>query len=357
MPRMTDAAAAVASFALWAAAGQAAAADFDIDKVVHAIRAPKPDLVLLSAHGGLWRAAPPNSVQAIDAAVKAGLESVEVDVRLSGSGTPWLLQDQVLDRLTTRTGYLSAWRDDAIRLLVLADGRKSGGARLDTFEDALDYYAAKMTVADGRLGGFVLVADLKRAGEADPNAAKVSAYEALKASCGVLAAKARATGKPLGRGVIFKLDGGELPAPGDLEADLTAAGCFDDLRLMIVLPLEPEAARALREYYDKPYAVAFAPLITSVGQEPLASWIRQLQADGRSVPGLVAGNEYPEGAAGPDGLCCASRNTDPGQGRPDYSGSFLFHLQVGANWLTADDAPFLDDYLAARGQRDLDRIR
>lgn len=357
MPRIRDAAAWVVGAALWAVAGPASAADFDIDKVVQAIRAPKPGLVLLSARQGLWGEAAPNTVQAIDAAVQAGLESVQVDVRLNGSGTPWLLRDYVLDRLTDRTGYLSAWRDASLRLLVFAHGSTGGAGRLSTFEEALDYYARRMTVSDGRLGGFVLVADMKGAAPSDPSASKVSAYEALKASCRLLAAKARDTGKPLGRGVIFKLDGEDLPAPSDLEADLAEAGCFDDLRLMIDLPLKPEAARAFREYYGKPYAAAFAPAIEYVGQPPLDAWIHQLQSDGRTVPGLVGGNEYPEGVAGPDGLCCGYRNTDPDRGRPDYSGSFLFHLQLGANWLIADDAPFLNEYLAARGLRDLARIR
>lgn len=351
---------------LWSST--AAAAEFDVEKVVAAARSPKPDLVLLSAHRGLWRDAPENTITAMDAAVRAGFESVEIDVRLNGSGTPWLMHDFVLDRLTTATGYLSSWQDEALSELVRLRQRDGTVTELglNTFAEALDYYASEMTVEDGRVGGFMLVVDLKSPASSDPNGANTSAYAALKASCRVLADKIASTGKPLGDGVIFKLKAREIPtAPEVLEADLKAAGCFDDLLLMAVLHPDPRNAgpgqKVLQAYFDKPYMVGFEAVLEYVGQPNATEWIAALKAADRTVPGFPSWNEYPEGVASSDGLCCVYRTTEPTQvtdRRPlDYSGSFLFHLQVGANWLTADTAPFLNDYLAARGLRDLDQIR
>lgn len=88
------------------------------------------------AHRGLTRRAPENSLAAIEAALRSGIEAVEVDVRFSADGTPWLLHDAHLDRTTNARGPLAAMPDDLLRDVRLADG-----SPLPSLEEAFRRFA------------------------------------------------------------------------------------------------------------------------------------------------------------------------------------------------------------------------
>lgn len=51
------------------------------------------------AHRGIWRDAPENSLPAIEAAIRAGCDVVEIDVRRSADGGLFLLHDKTLQRM------------------------------------------------------------------------------------------------------------------------------------------------------------------------------------------------------------------------------------------------------------------
>ena len=51
------------------------------------------------AHRGVWRATPENSLLAVERAISAGYEVVEIDVRRSSDGEFFLLHDDTLDRM------------------------------------------------------------------------------------------------------------------------------------------------------------------------------------------------------------------------------------------------------------------
>jgi glycerophosphoryl diester phosphodiesterase len=74
------------------------------------------------AHRGLWAAAPENSLGAVSAAVRAGFRLVEVDVRASADGVPFLLHDLRLERTTSAAGRLSTLAAAQARRALLADG-------------------------------------------------------------------------------------------------------------------------------------------------------------------------------------------------------------------------------------------
>jgi glycerophosphoryl diester phosphodiesterase len=72
-----------------------------------AINQPNADLVTLSSHRGLhalvdgsYPRVPENSLQAIGLAAQAGLEMVEVDVKLTSDGVPILSHDTTWGRET-----------------------------------------------------------------------------------------------------------------------------------------------------------------------------------------------------------------------------------------------------------------
>lgn len=62
------------------------------------VRDPDRDCAVV-AHRGIWRDAPENSLVAIEAAIRAGCDVVEIDVRRSADGGLFLLHDQTLLRM------------------------------------------------------------------------------------------------------------------------------------------------------------------------------------------------------------------------------------------------------------------
>ncbi|MGO4194296.1 glycerophosphodiester phosphodiesterase family protein [Rhizobium sp. YAF28] len=62
------------------------------------VRDPGRDCAIV-AHRGIWRDAPENSLVAIEAAIHAGCDVVEVDVRRSADGGLFLLHDKTLQRM------------------------------------------------------------------------------------------------------------------------------------------------------------------------------------------------------------------------------------------------------------------
>lgn len=60
---------------------------------------PSRDCAIV-VHRGIWRAAPENSLLAIERAISAGYDAVEIDVRLSSDGEFFLLHDDTLERTT-----------------------------------------------------------------------------------------------------------------------------------------------------------------------------------------------------------------------------------------------------------------
>src|SRR5258708_5773302 len=60
-------------------------------------------LCAIVAHRGIWHAAPENSLLAIERAIEAGCDVVEVDVRRTADGEFFLLHDNTLERMASLT--------------------------------------------------------------------------------------------------------------------------------------------------------------------------------------------------------------------------------------------------------------
>lgn len=97
---------------------------------------PLPEIV---AHRGFSARAPENTLAALEAAIRAGVESVEVDVQTAACGTPVLFHDSMLGRTTNGVGPLG--RRTLAQLSVLDAGSWFGrafrGERIPTLHDAL----------------------------------------------------------------------------------------------------------------------------------------------------------------------------------------------------------------------------
>lgn len=78
--------------------------------------------VIVVAHRGDWRNFPENSLEAIDNAIKMGVDIVELDVKRTQDSQLILMHDHTLNRTTTGKGKISECTLDSIRKLKLRNG-------------------------------------------------------------------------------------------------------------------------------------------------------------------------------------------------------------------------------------------
>ena len=78
--------------------------------------------VIVAAHRGDWRNFPENSLEAIDNAVKMGVDIVELDVQRTKDGQLVLMHDPTLNRTTTGKGAIADTTLAYIKTLKLRNG-------------------------------------------------------------------------------------------------------------------------------------------------------------------------------------------------------------------------------------------
>jgi glycerophosphoryl diester phosphodiesterase len=98
------------------------------------------------AHRGFSSAFPENSIPAFAAAVAAGADEIELDVRVSADGIPFVCHDATLNRVCDLSGLLASLPASALRgaRLKAPDGRLVHGIGLATLADALDSVPAQV---------------------------------------------------------------------------------------------------------------------------------------------------------------------------------------------------------------------
>ncbi len=106
--------------------------------------------ILTSAHRGEHLKHPENSLPAIQAAIDAGVDYVELDVRTSSDGCLVLMHDPTVDRMTNGKGAIKDMTFAEIRKLDLGARfpGKFPGLRIPTFDEALE-------LAKGKIGIYV----------------------------------------------------------------------------------------------------------------------------------------------------------------------------------------------------------
>lgn len=98
--------------------------------------------VMVIAHRGCWRNAPENSIAAIKACIKAGVDMIEIDVRSTRDGQLVLMHDATIDRTTNGQGLVADIDKavlDRLRLRQSAGGAEAPVTehRVPTLEEAL----------------------------------------------------------------------------------------------------------------------------------------------------------------------------------------------------------------------------
>lgn len=101
--------------------------------------------VIVASHRGDWRNFPENSLEAIDNAIKMGVDIVEVDVQRTKDSVLILMHDPYLDRTTTGKGKISEVTMDSIRKLKLKNGCNIRTIHnVPTLEEALTHAKGKI---------------------------------------------------------------------------------------------------------------------------------------------------------------------------------------------------------------------
>jgi len=336
------------------------AADYDVAKVIEAMKRPKPNLVVLTPHRGLIEEHPENTLEAIKAAVDAGFESVEIDLRMNRDHSLWLMHDAVADRLTTAVGYFSAYSDDALKalgenhrsqLIQVKDRHgKPTVQGLSQFEQVLDYQAERMP---DRRRGFVLVVDIKSPVKDDPFISEIQVMNAFE----------KAVSKTANRGllnaVLFKMKAREITEHKDQFDRILQAYPQTPVMVTPVLhPNEEVAGNQIITAYLGNYRnfVGFETVVENDTQETALGWWEQLLGAGRTVPAFLSWNEFPEGVAKSDATCCVYRHVRP-PGDLDFTGTVPWQLRLQGRWLTSDAAQFLHRFYCARDNRNLQSLR
>ncbi len=109
-----------------------------VEFLLHELTNPESRHVMVAAHRGDWQWAPENSFSGFKNCIEAGVDILEIDVRLSSDGVPMIIHDSSLDRTTTGKGKVKDWSMDSLKTLYLKDA--SGTVtqeRIPTLEEVM----------------------------------------------------------------------------------------------------------------------------------------------------------------------------------------------------------------------------
>jgi len=109
-------------------------------------RQPDSTRIWVAAHRGGHLTVPENSLGAIDEAVQAGADVVEIDVRETRDGVMVLMHDRQLDRTTTGKGEVGTFTYAETQQLYLTHNGQATHYRVPTFREALAYAKDRVMV-------------------------------------------------------------------------------------------------------------------------------------------------------------------------------------------------------------------
>lgn len=111
----------------------------------HDSRAP----ILVAAHRADWRAAPENSLAAIQSAIDKGIPMVEIDIQRTLDGQLILMHDTMVDRTTNGSGSIAAMSLEQIRALRLRQGL--GGNQAPLTDEIVPTIDEVLALSRGRI--------------------------------------------------------------------------------------------------------------------------------------------------------------------------------------------------------------
>jgi glycerophosphoryl diester phosphodiesterase len=104
------------------------------------------DEVLVASHRATHHVYPENSVKAIQASIDLGVDIIEIDVKVSKDGIPFLMHDRTMDRTTTGKGDPEELTWDELQQLSIVDKGKKTSYKIPSLEAALELADGKILV-------------------------------------------------------------------------------------------------------------------------------------------------------------------------------------------------------------------
>ncbi len=110
-----------------------------VENILHQLKNPSGDYVLVVSHRGDWTYAPENSVEAVQRCIDLGVDIVEIDVRLTKDGHLVAMHDYTVDRTTNGSGKVNDLTLAEIKQLRLknACGVKGSQFQVPTLEEIM----------------------------------------------------------------------------------------------------------------------------------------------------------------------------------------------------------------------------
>lgn len=117
---------------------------------------PRGDLLIAAHRGGHLRA-PENSLAAIEEAVAEGADIVEIDIKVSADGVPFLMHDQTVTRTTGGEGDAEQLTYAQVRRLRLKDGQEPPPTLLEALRRTCGRVVADLDLKTERIAPIVAV--------------------------------------------------------------------------------------------------------------------------------------------------------------------------------------------------------
>ena len=116
-----------------------AMAEKHTDKLLRELNNPKSEYVFVISHRADWRNFPENSLEAIESAIKMGVDIVELDIHRTADGELVVCHDKTINRTTNGKGKISELTLDYIKSRNLRAGHNAVTRyKMPTLEEALD---------------------------------------------------------------------------------------------------------------------------------------------------------------------------------------------------------------------------
>ena len=124
-----------------------AVAESRTDKLLRELNNPKSDYVFVISHRADWRNFPENSLEAIESAIKMGVDIVELDVHRTADGALVVCHDKTINRTTNGKGKISELTLDYIKSCYLRAGHNAvTHYKMPTLEEALDVCKGRVMI-------------------------------------------------------------------------------------------------------------------------------------------------------------------------------------------------------------------
>lgn len=102
--------------------------------------------VLVAAHRAAHKEFPENSLEAIRKSIELGVDIIEIDVKVSKDGVPFLMHDRTMNRTTTGKGDPEELTWEELQQFNIVDKGKTTSLKIPALEDALELADGKILV-------------------------------------------------------------------------------------------------------------------------------------------------------------------------------------------------------------------